>query len=402
MQNENNRDDRIAQRVETTTFQEVKDNPNLDEKDYTFEVEDSNNPGHPKKYMYDTVDKSWVMLIWNDVDGNYQKTSIEESDIPLAAKYVLDYLTFEEASNYVPIANHLEIDPKDYVFEKETEEHPEYPTTKYSYDTTEDTWVKYTWGYDDDPTGTSYKNVNTGKFLDEDPPKNDVPDYEGYNEDRIRDEYLDKYDASGQPYSGTGPVCYKYVNGGIVEYEEYKSEHRMDYENAYTIAIEKFLKHYKPRYHPENVPTVPDDAKTLGMAGRQIIAKNGSVSFVVFLKHGERIRIDGFNKGATYEITEIIDGIKDYKTTITDASGEQEIISKTIAGEFGKDIIGGRHVEEDPNGAFYRLLDGSGYERIDKFYADYKIGEDINNLPRYKMVYSDRPSGTYYKEIMIM
>lgn len=357
------------------------------------------DPSCAQKYKANKPNVATEFFKWIMSNANNRDDSIAQRIEPVSGE---DYLTFEEAKKYVAAeGGNPSVNYTDYEFEVPNTKYPDYPT-KYDYIIIDDTtdpktwgWVEFTWYYDQDDAGSSYKKVNADEYIDNKPVKSDVPKYVGYNESSVQSQ-LDKYDALGQPWE-SGTVYYKYVNGGIISYEVYNTEHRMDYENAYELALDT-LTTYKPSYHPKDVTEdeIPLDAITLGMAGRQIIANNGKVSFVVYLKHGESIKIDGFNKGATYTITEEIEGLKDYKTTITDASGKQEILSKTVKGEFGKDVVDGLHVEEDENGAFYKILDGSGYERLDKYYADYKIGEDINNLPKYKIEYSDRPSGTYY------
>lgn len=303
-----------------------------------------------------------------------------------------DFLTYKE------VHNNNELDEKEYIFEVENTTYPNHPT-KYIYDTDINKWFKYTWVYTEDKSGTYYRDIQDPNNPDDDtytdikPDKTNIKNYDGYVENNVI-YLLTPYDASGNEYT-SGDEYFKYIDGTNITYELFDIDHLFDYENAYDIAL-AMLKNYKPGYQNEEVTEIPDDAISYGINGRQIVAKDGKINnLVVYLKHGEKIIIEGLNKGATYEIKEVIDGLSDYKTEIADSQDKLIIESKETSGEFGVDVE-----VDNTNGKFYKLKGQDKYERENAYFADFKETSDLTTLPKYKLVYVERnaeaESAIYY------
>lgn len=150
---------------------------------------------------------------------------------------------------------------------------------------------------------------------------------------------------------------------------------------------------YKYGYVGTTVSEPPMDAEYKGQTGQQIVVNDdGEATVTVYMKHAEALTISGLPKGTEFEIEEIIEGLKDYLTTITDGNGKNKITGRETSGVIGE------VVEENENGLFYQVKGTDTYERLDKYYADYIAIDDgdINKLPKYSITYSQRPHGTYY------
>ena len=399
--NANNHDDNV-----NMTYAKASSDASIDETIYVFE--DAIDP--EIKYIYDTDAQEWKKYgptYVEDPTGPYYKKVYTET-APTAdtgyryegympngssgpggtySKYKIDYVdSIGEGCKYhhlltpAPDGTYTLVPPDKY--------------TAINYDGYSDNDLSSITTYDAagavDPAGDWYR-LTDGEFTQIPPTLATATSYMGFDFHATIKHYVQTMEV------GPDGTYYKYAapEGDYVEAEPTEADASL-YEgfNGYQLNT---LKRYK-RGMTEDTGfdgNVPQAAKYIGLAGQQVVANNeGKASVTIYLKHGESVKFDGLPEGATYKITENEADALDYYTTIKDGNNKNEIVGRVVEGEVGKTA------ETDPDGEFYKVVSGpdaGAYERPASYYADYAETEDFSTMKKYKVVYSERKSGTYYK-----